>query len=201
MSKQCWRLHRHYSPASGGECAFDLLARRAEDGQTLKWNMPRFLESHGYVIGTTKDTTCGGRYKQMLPTWDAWGDEFHLGILSEHRGASITAIRAAARQHQEYALATGDDEYWVSTRYLLMISLKFATWRKRDHGRLQSREFVAHFMMATMDAQELLGNGAFNLAAVDMEMCRQCQPTAEGVCAHIHTFFRKMQACFDTPAL
>lgn len=141
-------------------------------------------------MGSAKWKTVAGRYKDMLHSWDEWGQDFHVFNPAEHRGSSRTSLKARARRLNEPAVP-GEDQYWLSTFYMVIISLKNTVWRKRDHGKESSREFLAQFLIATLDGALILEKMDFQ--AIDPCILSQCTAGADdGKCEHIRQVLFKL---------
>ena len=192
-----FRCRHKYVGCNGEQRCFDLLAYRPGDGMPLRWNLGRFLEAHGYERTANKSTSVASRYKDQVRLWDTWGEDLAVVNPSLHRAPSRTSARAHARLGVD-AVETADDDFWLSTLYLLMVSMRYSTWRKRDHARSHSSDFLSEFLALTLGVDEL--RERLPLHYIDPDALRLCSAGVEdGACQHVRVFRLNTQDAGNPP--
>ena len=127
-------------------------------GLPVRWELKRVVQSVGYT------ETAGNKIKDIvkhqLPTWTAWWTLCGLGL--EHFGKSRNSLKHAGASMGE--LMEAEQEYWVSTRALLILLVHWPRFRKNQVDRAKSAAVATSFLRKVCSRDAVL---ALELGVVD----------------------------------
>jgi hypothetical protein len=161
-------------------------------GQLVRWELKRILPSVGYM--ETGQNNIKDMVKDQLPTWTAWWTLCGLG--SEHFGKSRNSLKHAGASMA--SMLDAEQEYWVSTKALLVLMVHWPRFRKNMSDKSKSSLVGISFLKKVCPRDALL---ALELGVVDPGWLGSClqQERYAGKCRCVSEWLgRQEQVQADT---
>ena len=142
---RAWKVAIQATCGDGSQETCVLKSWEAGDRQQVRWELRKVMLAMGYTDKSKHSLLCH-LVRDQAPRWDDALRAFHLGPTTQ-RGSS----RRCNRHRSVIALATTEQEYWMSTPALLVLFLWWHSHRRAKRDKRAIEQTVEAMFAKVLD--------------------------------------------------